>query len=380
LAAHAAARLVVERHGMPHIDTQPPLNPTWEHNAPGKLAQQEYAFQRMHRTPKAAYLGAPPLPDQYATASTKSFPDRPEGMPPSATSTARYTVGTKNALGTHVNYKQVTLDQVKMSSVHLGEDSRPREERFATTFSSAFAKPNQSHATQGAGSMRGGMAPRLPFSEIERNFGSLTSEGTMPGADGKREGTSEQRAKYPNPGRQPLPNPTLTLGYANDIGTSVTFQPTPAILADMTHYSLGDEPRRYVTTAMSATAPHAPPASRPHIDPAGQKAPPGPSEVEQGFKQTFTSRGSMLSAPGKPTAPGGYPVSSSAHFNILTNGPRLMGENNSDAMLFARNSAAHERPVGRKQHPTVNPADRGPSGMRETYDIITGADRPRERW
>lgn len=53
---------------------------------------------------------------------------------------------------------------------------------------------------------------------------------------------------------------------------------------------------------------------------------------------------------------------------------------NADSMLAKRNAAAHELPVGRKQHPNVNPADRGVSGMRQAYDIISGLDRPRERW
>jgi len=330
----------------------PELNHTWENTAVGKLAQIELPFQRMHRNPMP---GPPPphFPDHYETAHARSFPER-QGMPPLASSTAMYTVGAKNALGTHASYKQVKLDELKVSSVHLGNDGR----EWQTSFSSAFTKPDQSHATRGAGTKRGGIAPRLPFSEVERNFGSLTSEGTMPGADGRNEGTSEVRAQFSNPGRQPAREPMLTLGTMNDIGTTTKYQPTPAILADMTHYSLGDEPRRYESAAMAATAPFPPPAERRRMAPAGQLPPAGPSEVEQGFKNNHTSR----------------------HYNILTNGPRLLGDLNSDARLYNANANAHDHPVGRKQHPTVNPADRGPTGLRQAYDIITGADRPKERW
>ena len=336
---------------------QPALYRTWETSTAGKLAQSEFAFQRMHREP------APPLrepgPLTFNTAHKDSFRSTlgaTNQMPPSAASTARYTVGTKNALGTHAKFKQVTRDELRVGQVHFGDDRQAGG--WETTFSSAFANPDQSHPTQGRGAPRGGIAPRMPFSEVERQFGSLDSTGTMPGENGVREGTSEQRAMYKDPGVQPLREANLTLGYGNDIGTATKYHKTKAMLADETHYSLGNEPRRYETTTMTATAPPLPAAGRPRQHPAGMQPGIGPSEVEQGFKQSLNSR----------------------HFNIITGGPRLFGEQNTDATLYERNTQAFDKPVGRKQHPCVNPRDRGVTGLRQSYDIISGIDRPKERW
>jgi len=328
----------------------------WTTTTAGKLAQKEFAFQRMHREPP------PPLPppprDSFVTEHGASFR---AGMFPkqSTASQARYTVGTNNALGTHTTYRKVQLDEVRVNQVHFGDDASQRG--WESTFSSSFAKPDHSHRSQGAGTSRSGMAPRLPFSEVERNFGALTSEGTLPGTVGKREGTSEQRTAYRDPGAQPRNVPTLTLGFGNDISTSVSYQKTPALLADMTHYSLGSEPRRYETATMAATQ-RPVLNSKDRLKAAGEMAPLGPSEVERGFKQQLNSR----------------------HYNIINNGERLHGELNSDAALYSKTTRVHDpngfHPIGRSQHPCVNPRDRGPTGLRQAYDIITGVDRPKERW
>jgi len=148
------------------------------------------------------------------------------------------------------------------------------------------------------------------------------------------------------------------MGYTNDIGSCTRYQRTPAILKDMTHYTLGNVPASYVTTAMDATASHPRHTERRKLSAAGQVPPVGPSEVEQGFRQQFTSR----------------------DFNIITGGPRLHGALNSDAALAAKITAAHDNPIGRKQHPNVHPSDRGPSGVRQSFDIISGAERPQGRW
>merc|ERR1719181_585073 len=135
----------------------------------------------------------------------------------------------------------------------------------------------------------------------------------MPGKDGRTEGSSENRTAFADPGRQPAVEQVLTLGTTNDIGSSVRYQKTPAILKGITHYALGTVPSSYVTTAMDSTAPPPPPAGRAALPPAGQVPPPGPSDVEQGFGSQFTSR----------------------HINIITGGPRLHGGYNSDAMLHS---------------------------------------------
>jgi len=327
------------------------MNRTWNTSTAGHLAQTEFPYQRMHREPTVN--GPPDMGNTDRSVYRASFYERNEAPVP-ANVGARYTVGTKNALGTHIKYNQVNLDELKCGRVHLGDVGR----NWQSEFSQHFAAPNMQHATQGSTAPRGGKAPRMPFSEVERRFGSLDSEGTMPGKDGRTEGTSEQRQAFADPGRQPAVEPILTLGTTNDIGSSVRFQKTPAILKDITHYALGSVPTKYVTTAMDSTAPPPPPVERVSLPPAGQRPPVGPSDVEQGFGSQYTSR----------------------HINVITGGPRLHGNLNAEHQLHARNSAAHERPVGRKQHPNVNPADRGVSGVRQSYDIITGMDRPRERW
>ena len=344
---------------MAHAEAE--LNPTWTNTTTGKMAQREFPYQRMHREPAPPMKQAPP--ESYRTEHTMRFL---EGVFPkeSTASQARYTVGEKNALGTHATFRKVTRDELRVNQVPLAEEGYSRA--WDTTFSSSFAKPDQSHALLGAGAPRGGKAPRLPFSDVERNFGSLTSEGTMPGTVGVREGTSESRSMYRNPGPQATaltrntPN-FLTLGYGNDIGSQVAFQKTPTILANDTHYSLGEYPRQTVSETTVATS-WPVPSGNDRLKAAGEQAPLGVAEVERGFRQAFNSR----------------------HYNIISNGPRLHGELNAEAALHLKQTKVHDPegfyPCGRKQHPTVDPRDRGPTGLRQSYDIITGVDRPKERW
>ena len=328
------------------------MNKTWNTTQAGKLAQVEFPYQRMHREP--IFIGPPDMGNTDRSVYRATYPE-PKGPPVPAHVGARYTVGTKNELGTTVNYKQVGLSELRAGRVSLTEDGK---RSWQSEFAQHFQAPDLSHPVHGTRAPRGGKAPRMPFSEVERRFGSLTSEGTMPGGGGKSESTTEHKHAYNDPGVQPAVEQILTLGYSNDVGSSTRFQKTPAILKDMTHYTLGNVPPSYVTTAMEATVPHPPPAARPHRAAAGQQPPVGPSEVEQGFRQQCSSK----------------------DFNIITGGPRLHGALNADAYLASKNAAAHDMPVGRKQHPNVHPADRGVSGMRQSFDIITGVERSRERW
>lgn len=331
------------------------MNRTWTTNTAGKLAQQEFAFQRMHREPIHIAPPPPSGPPRFESTHVGHF--RPSGETPIPSNFgAKYTFGYKNELGTKLIYKQVDLPELTKGRVHLGAEDGARS--WVSDFAASFRRPDLTHPTQGTAAPRQGKAPRMPYSELERNFGSLDSTGTMPGKDGKAEGTSEQMHAYRNPGPQPLPKKYLTLGFGNDIGTQVSSESVPANEVDKTHYSLGSVPMRYVTATMEATSQPTPYHERPKREPAGQLAPQGPSEVEQGFRQQYNSQ----------------------HFNIITGGERLHGALNSDSALARANANAHERPVGRKQHPTVNPADRGVSGMRQSFDIISGIERPRERW
>ena len=221
---------------------------TWTTSTAGKLAQQEFPYQRMHREP-----APPPKPAEKTSYVTVHKDHYREGVFPmeSTTSQARYTIGTKNALGTCTTYRQVKLDEARCNQVHLGNDA---SRSFQSTFSASFPRPDLSSQTQGLKAPRCGMAPRLAFSEVERNFGSLTSEGTMPGTVGQRELSSETQTRFSHPGRQPQRERIITLGYSNDIGTQVSSKQTDARLAESTHYTLGDEPRTYLSETMSATA------------------------------------------------------------------------------------------------------------------------------
>ena len=326
------------------------MNRRWETSTAGKLAQAEFPYQRMHREPTTT-LPADQPQDPYRTVHRTAF--APSGEKPGSVG-ARYTVGTSNDLGTHSVHRQVSLNELKVGRVHLGDGGSS----WSTNFKDAFSVPNQAHPAQGAHVPRCGKAPRMPISEVERRFGSLDSQGTMPGTEGVRESSTETKRSFAAPGPPAKVDPHITLGFSNDIGTSTRYQKAPAFLADMTHYTLGEVPRAYVTTAMDATRAPPPPPERVHQSAAGESAPTGPSQVEQGFRQQYNSQ----------------------HYNIINGGTRLHGELNADSYLAKRNAAAHERPVGRKQHPNVDPALRGVSGIRQSFDIITGEPRPRERW
>lgn len=238
--------------------------------------------------------------------------------------------------------------------MNLGEHARTWE----TSAGSAHGVPQKTHPTQGDSAPRSGIAPRMPFSETGRRFGQLDSTGAMPGTYGERSLQSETMTQYHNPGRQPREQPTLTLGTTNDIGSTIRYQKTAALLANETHYKLGTTQRSYTTSAMDST--RAPPPLRARVgkEPAGVQPGMGPSEVEQRFMKNINSQ----------------------DYNIINGGTRLLGEHNTEALKAQAASEAFTRPVGQKQHPNVNPADRGVTGVRQSFDIITGADRPRERW
>jgi len=328
---------------------------TWEINTAGKLAMDEFAFQRMHRRP------APPVkpfaatrgPEPFATTNSTMYSMAHHTEAPKL-AVPRFTMGRKNDLGTSSHYHKVSLDALRLGQLHLGDQARTWE----TTSGAAHAKPNQGHSTMGTGAARSGLAPRMPFSEIDRRFGQLDSTGAMPGTYGERSLRSETMGQYANPGAQPREAPVLTLGTTNDIGSTTKYRKTPAMLADMTHYSLGNTPISYATSAGAATKAPPPLHERLGKEPAGRQPGVGPSEVEQRFMKNINSQ----------------------DYNIINGGTRLLGERNTEALKAHAASEAFTKPVGRKQHPNVNPADRGVTGVRQSFDIITGADRPRERW
>ena len=220
--------------------------------------------------------------------------------------------------------------------------------------------------------------------------------GTMPDATGDTfAGVSQTCADFPPKTPYPRPPTQLTIGAYNEMGTKAIPRVAPPI--DLIHedgpvglvgwtptrrsllqviprvippkdihkpnYSLGTEPCSYVTQTMEATAPPPPRASLAgRAAAAGEKAVDRTSEVERGFRQP----------------------SGSAEFNIVHSGERLGADarfgGHKDSALAARNARAADVPVGRRTCPEIPPQTRGPLGTRQSYDLITGADRPPGRW
>ncbi|KAL1496829.1 hypothetical protein AB1Y20_014415 [Prymnesium parvum] len=336
------------KRGMPTAMEPRHRASTWQTSAAAQMAMDEFSFQRMHRRPVAE-----PTPfaelcgERYTTthgAEYSSHKDPPRVAQPS------FTLGQQNDLGTASRYYRVGIDQLRLSRLPLGEHARAWETTSASAHSAARLLPPSVP--------RAGPAPRLPFSEVGRRFGELDSTGAMPGASGERSLQSEAMAQFTAKPRPPREQPMLTLGTTNDIGSTTRFRKTPALLAGKTHYSLGEQPSNFVTSTMIATQPPPPLRERLGQEAAGVQPKAGPSEVEQRFVKNFNSQ----------------------DYNIIHGGTRLLGDRNTEATRAQRASEAFVKPFGRKQHPNVNPADRGVSGTRQSFDIITGAERPRERW
>ena len=312
------------------------------------LARAEFALstgKKVHREPVKPFI--PPLVvGPYDTCHMHSYRMRS----PQKIVVPEFTVGEKNALGTNRAYRKVSLDELRLGQISLANPTARNS--WGTTYGSSYVLPDRSDRFQGDKSERGGMPPRLPYSEIERRFGSLDSTGTMPGADrGARTGRSEVQEKFPNPGRQPLREPEFTLRFANDIGSGVTASKVPPTMLNATHFDLGTSGAPTYETS-SATAHGRMQPSRPTEGAAGGRPPVGVSEVERGFRGPMTSR----------------------DYNIVNGGERLGGALNTEAARTARVSCGH------KQHPDVDPALRGPTGARQSYDIISGLERPKYRY
>ena len=202
-------------------------------------------------------------------------------------------------------------------------------------------RPDLNDRFQGRAAVPSGLAPREPYSEVERRFAAVDSTGTMPGHDSLSSPASphvqtEQQRRFVDPGPQPRREPeSITLRYMNEIGSRTTPTAVPASQLNATHYELGTSTEgRFVTSSGAAHArkPLVACAAAAGVVPAQ-----GPSEVERSFFTTSNSR----------------------DYNIVSNGERLSGPRNVEAARHARSSC------GRKQHPAVDPALRGPTGMRQ---------------
>ena len=214
-----------------------------------ELAKAEFPYQRMHREEIPPHR-APVVDDQYQTVHKRSFTDRG----PQPRQVPQFTVGEKNALGTSRAYHKLTLDELRIGQMQLTPaDGKPS---WGTTYGQAFGLPNQNDRFQGHNAPRGGIAPRMPYSEVERNFGSLDSTGTMPGADGGRFDTrSEYQQHFAEPGAaaRVRREPEFTLKFSNDIGSDTKASKVPPTMLNATHFDFGTYAgKRFETTTYDA--------------------------------------------------------------------------------------------------------------------------------
>jgi len=190
--------------------------------AAADLCQRELTNQRMHRYP----IKEPkPFsnPDAYSSTMSRSYvaPDRPGRGTPS------FTVGWKNELGTKTHTKQLSMAELKMAKLPLSMDAAGS---YSSTAMDAYAAPDASHASQGATAPRGGVAVRMPFSEVDRHFFTSTSKGTLPGDHSAPAGAaanSETRTQY---GLKAIPvrvPARMTVRRLNDLGTRETSHVVP---------------------------------------------------------------------------------------------------------------------------------------------------------
>lgn len=242
----------------------------------------------------------------------------------------------------------------------------------------------------------------MPFSEIDRHFFTSTSKGTLPGdpayagGHAKFVANSETRTCFDPKPLAPREPVRVTVRQLNDLGTRETSHAVPPEQLLRTNYKLGNECASYSTAAGDAALAPPPKAWKLVSSAAGQQV--------CGFDRGMPPRLACLSPPMMPAVPatnllclvcmqvgvgpsevarGFRQPHNSADYNIISNGPALGSSyhgGNTEAHVRTRNAAAFDKPVGLRQNPVNNPRDRGPTGSRQSYDIISGLDRPRERW
>ena len=298
----------------------------------------------------------PVLKGPYDTVHKRDYhqyPQQPVEKP-------MFTIGRKNALGTSVTKSRVTLNQLRLGQVELvGPGAKSS---WSTTSGSQFPPPDMDDRFRGRSAVRQGVAARMPYSEVERNFGSLDSTGTLPGErafGGKFDTRSEQQSRFAPPGVQPKRQPEFTLKWSNDLGTGTTATVVPSSMLNATHFDFGTYGAREGETLYDTSTAIQFPRHSVYPDPSvpkagvGTNAGLGPSAVNRGFRENINS----------------------ATCNLITNRERLGGEHyNTEAFKAARST------VGHHQQPAVDPRLRGATGRRMAYDIVTGVDRPKEQW
>ena len=291
------------------------------------------------------------IKDPYGTVHKREYPHHPR----QPRDVPMFTVGRKNALGTSQTKSRVTLNQLRLGQIELvGPDAKGS---WSTTYGSQYPPPDMDDRLRGRSAARQGVAARMPYSEVERNFGSLDSTGTLPGErafGGKFDTRSEQQSHFGPPGVQPKRKPEFTLQWSNDLGTGTVATKVPPSMLNATHFDFGtyDGPLYDTSTASQFHPPGIPDPKVPRAG-VGTNHGLGPSAVERGFRENINSE----------------------TCNLITNRERLGGEHyNTEAFKAARTT------FGQHQQPSVDPRLRGPTGRRMSYDLVTGVDRPKEQW
>ena len=313
------------------------------------LSKAEFPYTRMHR--EEVPLDKPSaIKGPYESVNKGEYPPHPKQV----VDEPLFTLGCKNALGTSEIKSRVTLSQLRAGQVKLaGPDT---ENSWSTTSGSQFIQPDMNDPLQGRSAPRLGQPARMPYSEVDRNFGQIDSTGTLPGGrgfGGKFNTRSEHQSNFGAPGVQPRQQPEFTLRCSNDLGTGSVPTVVSSTMLNSTHFEFGtyDGPLYDTSTASKFSRPGIP-NPRPKAG-VGSNHDLGPAVVERGFRENTNS----------------------ADYNLITNRQRLGGEhNNTEAFKSSRAT------IGHRQFPTVDPRVRGPTGGRQAYDIITGVDRPKEQW
>ena len=150
----------------------------------------------------------------------------------------------------------------------------------------------------------------------------------------------------------------FTLKWHNAIGSSEHTTKVPAELLNATHFDLTSAdpgPRFQTTTA----ATHRDLGVRPTAAArAGARVPIGVSEVSRDFKHPLNTR----------------------QYDIISNAPRSVTEEDRADVDRKHPAGGNANPRGRKQLPSIDPRLRGPSGTRQSFDLITGVERESWRW
>jgi len=329
------------REAIVHVDHRP---------AYAHLSKAEFPYQRMHRE-EAPLDKQPAVKGPYETVHRREYPNHPK----QPANEPMFTIGRKNALGTSQTKSRVTLSQLRLGQIELVGPGATSS--WSTTHGSQFPPPDMDDRFRGRSAVRQGVAARMPYSEVERNFGSLDSTGTLPGErafGGKFDTRSEQQSRFGPPGVQPKRQPEFTLKWSNDLGTGTIASVVPATMLNATHFDFGtyDGPLYDTSTASQFPRPGIPDSNVPKAGVATNHSL-GPSAVERGFRENKYN---------------------SATCNLITNRERLGGDYNTEAFKAARST------VGHHQQPSVDPRVRGATGRRQAYDIVTGVDRPKEQW